>query len=72
MLSQINTFNLRRKSDGFLSTIKYFINRDMDMPMISSARDVKKIGFDTLIKNLKNKKPYAEIFTLFLVYSKSD
>ncbi len=39
------------------------------MPMISSTSDVKKISIDLLINNLKNQKPYAEIFTVFLAYS---
>jgi len=58
------------KKNGY--EIKYCINRAMDMPMIGSMRDVKKINVATLIDKLKKGIPYDEIVTIFLVHSKSN
>jgi len=56
------------KKNGY--EIKYYINRAMDMPMIGSKRDIKKINIDTLIEKLKKGIPYDQVVTLFLVSSK--
>ena len=49
--------------------IKYYINRDMDMPLIGNKMDIKKITIDNLIEKLKKGSPYGKVVTIFLVNS---